>query len=212
MSHVSGARPADDIVRIGRLLYGRKYVIAAEGNLSVRLDPDRFLITPTGACKGELSADDLVEMDLGGRIVGGGRPSSEWRLHAEIYRLRRDVGSICHAHPPCATAFACARRPLPSALMPEALMLLGDTVRLAPYATPGTEAVPASVQGLAEGASALLLANHGVVTFTSTLDDAYALVETVERLAEVALHAETLGGGVRLTRREGDRIREARRE
>jgi len=207
----SGARPADEIVRVGRLLYKRKYVVAAEGNLSIRLDRDRFLITPTSVCKGELSPDEPVEMDLSGEVVGVARPSSEWRLHAEIYRRREDVGAVCHGHPPYATAFACARRPLPSALMPEALLMLGDEVRLAPYATPGTDGVPASLRGLTDDASALLLANHGVVTFAATLGAAYALLETVERLAEVALLAEKLGGGVRLTRREGERIREVRR-
>ncbi|MBC8424859.1 class II aldolase/adducin family protein [bacterium] len=208
MIHESGARPADEIVRVGRLLYTRKYVVAAEGNLSIRLDRDHFMITPTGVCKGDLSPTELVEMNLGGDVAGSARPSSEWRLHAEIYRRRGDIGAVCHGHPPCATAFACARRPLPSALMPEALLLLGDEVHLAPYATPGTDEVPASLRGLTDDESALLLANHGVVTFAATLDTAYALLETVERLAEVALHAETLGGGVRLTRREGARIRE----
>lgn len=206
------ARPADEIVRVGRLLREGGHVVAAEGNLSVRLGPERLLITPSGVRKGELEPDDPVAIDLDGRATAGPRrPSSEWRLHAGIYRLRPDAGAICHAHPPCATAFACARRTLPTALLPESLLLLGDEVPLAPYATPGTKAVAGALQGRVEQGRALLLANHGAVTWATDLDEAFALMEVLERLAEIALHAERLGGGVRLTRAEAQRIREARR-
>ncbi len=212
MTRETGARPADEIVRVGRLLYGRKYVVAAEGNLSVRLDEDRFQITPTGVCKGELEVETLVVMNRNGVVDGDARPSSEWRLHAEIYRRRTDVHAVCHAHPSFATAFACAHRALSTALLPEALLLLGNEVRLAPYATPGTPDVPASLSDLNDHEPALLLANHGVVTFAVDLDGAYALMETVERLAEITLYAERLGGGVELSRREWARIRDVHPE
>jgi len=142
------ARPADEIVRVGRLLYERRYVVAAEGNLSVRLASGRFLITPAGACNGRLDAAGLVELDPSGPPVAGEgpAPSSEWRVHAEIYARRPDVAAVCHAHPACATAFACARRELPTALLPEALLILGDEVPLVPYAAPGSDELAAALR------------------------------------------------------------------
>jgi len=206
-------RPADAIVRCGRLLYDRRYLIAAEGNLSVRLADGSFLITPAGACKGVLEASELVEMDLAGGLVGSsaGRPSSEWRMHAELYSLRPDVGAVCHAHPGAATAFACAHVEMPVPLLPEALLVLGDDVPLVPYCTPGTPDLAAALRERAGAAGALLLANHGVVTVGEDLDEAFRRMETVERLAEVALGAALLGGGVRLTRQQQDLVRKPRR-
>ena len=104
------------------------------------------MTTPAGREKGSLGHGDLVVVDLEGNPRGGRlQPSSEWRLHREIYRRRPDVGAVCHAHPPHALAFACARRPLP-ALMPEAVMVLEGEVPVAPYAAPGTDAVAESVR------------------------------------------------------------------
>jgi len=213
MTQPTDARPADEIVRVGRLLYERRYVVAAEGNLSVRLPSGRLLITPAGACKGALEARGLVELDPAGPAAAGDNPapSSEWRLHAEIYARRPDVGAVCHAHPVCATAFACARRELPAALLPEALLVLGDAVPLVPYATPGSDDLAAALRSRLADHAALLLANHGVLTVGASLDEAYRRLETVERLAEVALAAEPLGGGVRLTARERAAVRETRR-
>ncbi len=193
------ARPADEIVRVGRLLSERRYVVAGEGNLSVRLGPGRYLVTPAGAAKGDLAPGDLVEVDADGRPFGPGRPSSEWRLHAEIYRQRPDVSAVCHAHPPHATAYACARRALPASILPEAVLLLGGEVPLAPYATPGTPEIVASIQPLVARHQAFLLSNHGVVAVGGSLEEAYRRLETVERVAEVGLEAERLGGAVRLT-------------
>lgn len=213
MAHHFDARPADEIVRVGRLLYERRYVVAAEGNLSVRLASGRFLITPAGACKGRLDAAGLVELDPAGPPVTGEgpAPSSEWRVHAEIYARCPDVAAVCHAHPACATAFACARRELPTALLPEALLVLGDEVPLVPYAAPGSDDLTTALRGRLPGCAALLLANHGVVAVGASLDEAYRRLETVERLAEVSLGAERLGGGVRLTARQKTEVREARR-
>ncbi len=188
-----------ELVRTGRLLYDRQLIVAAEGNLSVRLGGDLFLTTPAGACKGELAENDLVLVDTAGRprYPEGPRPSSEWALHREIYARRPDAGAICHAHPPYATAFACAGRGLPADLLPEAVLLLGD-VPLAPCATPGTEDVPDSVRPLLTGRRALLLSNHGAVAWGPDLETARQRLETVERLAQVALLAAALGGPVPL--------------
>jgi len=201
----AGAREA--VVRAGRRLADRGLIVAAEGNLSVRLGGDLFLTTPAGREKGGLGHGDLVVVDLAGRSRGGRlRPSSEWLLHREIYLRRPDVGAVCHAHPPHALAFACARRSLP-ALMPEAVMVLDGEVPVAPYAAPGTAAVAASVGELIRRRPCLLLANHGAVTTGRDMEQALHRMETLERVAQTALLAVRLGGGVELT---PDEVRELR--
>ena len=197
-----------DMVRIGSLLYERRYVVAAEGNLSVRLGGDRFLVTPSGTCKGWLEIGDLLEIDGEARTLARDRrASSEWRLHRAIYAARSEVGAVCHAHPPFATACAAAGRDLDARVLTETAAMLG-TVPLARPAVPGTDDVVESVRDLLTAAPALLLANHGVVAWGADLREAYFRLETVERLAEVTILAG-LAGGVQplpseLLRRLGD--------
>ncbi len=210
-----------EMVRIGRLLYDRQLIVAAEGNLSCRLGGDAFLITPAGACKGLLQAEDLLVVDAEGRAVtpGGGRataaagslpqaqrPSSEWLLHREIYAIRPGAAAVCHGHPPWATAFAAAGQALDACLLPEIVATLGR-VPLAPYGTPGTTEVPRAVHDLIAGHDALLLANHGVVAVGDSLQDAYFRLESVERLAQITLLARLAGGESRLTATQAAAVR-----
>lgn len=197
-----------EIVRIGKLLYDRQLIVAAEGNLSGRLGGGFFLTTPTGVCKGDLAPYGLVVIDDAGRIhrSGGAKPSSEWPLHREIYFRRPDIHAICHAHAPYATAFACAGRTLDTALLPEALLVLGE-VPTACYGTPSTEEVPASVRDLILHHDAVLMANHGVVACGTDLVQAYHRLETVEMLAQITLLAESLGGGKALSTAQVEALR-----
>ena len=183
-----------EIIRIGSLLYERRYVVAAEGNLSVRLGGDRFLVTPSAACKGWLEIGELLEIKGNGHTFATDRrASSEWLLHREIYDSLPEVGAICHAHPPFATAFAAAGKSLDGRVLTETAATLG-TVSVAQPSVPGTEDVAASVHELLPGSRALLLANHGVVTWGRDLCEAYFRLESVERLAEVTLLAGVIGG------------------
>ncbi|MFH1842986.1 MAG: class II aldolase/adducin family protein [bacterium] len=218
----------DEMIRIGRLLYSRQHVVAAEGNMSLALGGDLFLVTPSGVCKGELTAADLLVVDSEGTLQSSPaahqaaaeafpsnsgddwtfpetkpttRASSEWPLHREIYRQRPDIKAVCHAHSPWATAFAAAGQPLAGCLLPEIIATLGQ-VPLAQYATPGTSAVPESILDLIPTHDALLLANHGVVTLGATLTQAYHRLESVERLAQVTLLSRLAGGERRLTAEE----------
>jgi L-fuculose-phosphate aldolase len=183
-----------EICNVGRSMYRREYVVACEGNLSVRLDANRILVTPAGACKGLLTPEDLLITDLDGRVISGtGRPSSEMRMHLLFYQERPDVGAVCHAHPPIATGFAAAGRALDQAVLPEVVTDLG-TIPLAPYGTPGTGELSAAIQPLVPDHDAILLENHGVVTCGRDLVTAFYRLETVEHFAQVLLTAETLGG------------------
>jgi len=181
-----------ELVKTGRKMYEQGLVVAAEGNLSVRLRGHCFLVTPSGAGKGDLRVQDLLEVGLAGNCPLG-KITSEWLMHQEIYKQRSDVNAICHAHPPWATAFSVAGRDLDGALLTETAEIL-PRVPLAPRAKPGTDEVPFSVAQYIPDFNAILLGNHGVVTVGHNLQSAFFLLETVERLAQITLLAEVAAG------------------
>jgi L-fuculose-phosphate aldolase len=199
-----------DICRVGRWMYRQGFVVASQGNLSVRLDADRILVTPAGACKGRLLPHDLIVTDLQGTVVAGtGQPSSELQMHLLYYLLRPDVQAVCHAHPPTATGFAAAGRALEEAVLPEVVSVLGK-IPLAPYGTPGTGELCTGLESLVPSYDAILLENHGVVTCGDDLMAAYQHLETVEHFARVMMVAESLGGARLLTRAQVRKLEASR--
>lgn len=194
-----------EIVAVGRRLYERGLVGGSEGNISARLPGGRVLATPSGASKGFLTPDALVVTDLSGRELEGGRASSELRMHLRIYALRSDVAAVVHAHPPTATGFAIAGRPLDECVVPEVIATLGQ-VPIVPYATPSTEELPDRMTPWVATHDALLLANHGAVTYASTLARAIDRMESIEQAARSLLVAHLLGRVNRLSRSEVDRL------
>jgi L-fuculose-phosphate aldolase len=182
-----------DLVSFAKWLYRLGFMPGTSGNLSVRLDRECVLATPTGTSKYLLKPNDMVVVDLEGRHLAGCRKvTSEIGMHLAIYRQRNDVEAVVHSHPPVATAFACAGRALDEPLCSEAIMTLGS-VPLAEYATTGTEEVAASLIPLIPGHEAILMANHGAVTYGKSLLDAFLKMETVEHFANISLVAHRLG-------------------
>jgi L-fuculose-phosphate aldolase len=169
-----------------------------ESDLLVIDESGRPLISPDSDLVAAKTRVSSPAEDLPPTAASRTGPSSEWPLHREIYNRRPDVNAVCHGHPPWATAFAAAGQPLTGCLLPEIVATLG-AVPLAPYGTPGTEEVPAAVSSLVADHSALLLANHGVVTMGDSLTTAFYRLESVERLAQVTLLARLAGGEQRLT-------------
>lgn len=189
----SARRLRAELVEIGRRLHARDLVGAAEGNLSVRLGADRFLVTGSGLSKGHLTPDDLVVVDGRGAVVSGTRrASTELRMHLAAYAARPDVAAVVHAHPITAVALTVAGVPAPSDLVPEAAVTLGP-VAVAPFATPGTDEVPASIAPLLATHDAILLERHGAITLGRTLAEAFERMETLERVARIAAAARLLG-------------------
>lgn len=180
------------MVDIGRQMENQGLVVAAEGNISVRLGGHSFLVTPAGRGKGELRVQDLLEVGDDGTSPHG-RATSEWPLHHNIYSLRPDLKAICHAHSPWSTAFAVAGRDLDGNVLTETAELL-PRVPVAPRAAPGTDAVAQSVTPLIVDHDAVLLGHHGVVCGGKDLKSAFALMQTVERLAQVTLLSEMASG------------------
>lgn len=182
-----------ELVRYSKWLSRLGFTPGTSGNLSVRLDEDRLLVTPTGVSKYLLKAADMVIVNLEGCLLSGSRKvTSEISMHLAVYRDRGDVEAVIHSHPPIATGYACAGRALDELLCQEAVMTLG-VVPLARYATTGTEEVAASLAPLIRGHEAILMANHGVVSYGATLLEAFLKMETVEHLAHVCLVAHQLG-------------------
>ena len=199
-----------DICIAGRWMYERGYIVACEGNLSVRLDEERILTSPTCMNKGMLSPDDLVIIDLEGRHVAGDRKaSSELAMHLLFYRMRPDVHAICHAHPATATGFAVAGRALDQALLPEVIVGMGQ-IPLVKYGTPGTPELSAAIEPYVPHYDALLLANHGAVTCGSDLITAFFRMETIEHFAKITLAAEMAGTPTLLSSREVAKLIAAR--
>lgn len=200
----------EEIVRFGKLLHQTGLVAATDGNLSVRLNDGNILCTPTSMSKGLLNPDDLVIVDADGRKLNGSRGvSSEIAMHILIYQRRRDVGAVVHAHPPTATGFAAAGLALDRALCAELIVTLGS-VPLANYETPGTPELAAALAPLVSDHDAILMANHGVVTYGVDLLNAYMNMETVEHFAKIALVTHLLGKQQTLSEQHVDKLREIR--
>ncbi|MBT5450049.1 MAG: class II aldolase/adducin family protein [Gemmatimonadetes bacterium] len=182
-----------EICEVGRRVYQRGYVAANDGNISVRMEADRVLCTPTGVSKGYLSEDMLAVCDMDGeQIAGSMKISSEIRMHLEIYKLRSDVNSVVHAHPPTATGFAVAGIELTQCVLPEVIVSLGG-IPLAAYGPPGGPDIVEPMKPLLRQYDAVLMANHGVVTLGQHVMDAHFKMETVEHFAKIALVAHQLG-------------------
>ena len=183
----------NDLIEVGKRIYAKGYVASNDGNISVRLDEQKILITPSGVNKGLMKQSDMLIVNLGGIVLSGDKkPSSELPMHLQIYKERPDVNSVCHAHPVYATGFAVAGIPLDMCVLPEVIISLG-TVPLVEYGTPGTDEYFKSMLKYLKDHDAFLLANHGVVTVGKDVLSAYHKMETVEHFANIVFVSLQLG-------------------
>jgi L-fuculose-phosphate aldolase len=199
-----------EIVQFGRRLHAQGFVAATDGNLSVRLDDHRLLVTPTCMSKGSMRPGDMVIVDLdGNRLSGKRHVSSEIGMHLLIYRMRPDVQGIVHAHPTTATGFAASGFALNRPLVCEVVVGLGS-IPLARYGTPGTHELAEALEPLVTDHDAILMANHGVVTYGPSLENAFMKMETVEHFAKIALVARLLGHEQPLGEKEVEKLEAVR--
>lgn len=175
------------------------------GNASARLDAHRFLITPSGRAYDTMKSADLPVMAVDGRWSGPYRPSTEWRFHRDIFAARPDVGAIVHAHSSFATAMACLRLDVPSFHYMVAVAG-GDSIRCAPYATFGTQALSDHALAALEQRKACLLANHGLIATGATPQKALALAIEVETLCGMYLRTRSVAEPTRLSKAEMARV------
>ena len=181
------------IADYGRRLYERGMLVGTEGNISVRLDEHRIVVTPAGFPKGRLSAEDMVVVDRDGKPVEGtNQPSSELLMHLFVYECRPEINACVHSHPPFATAFAVAGIPLAVDVLPEVVLFVGR-IPITQYAQPGTAAVPKALEPYIVTCNAFVLRNHGLLTIGRDLEEAFHRHETVEHCARIVFLARQLG-------------------
>lgn len=183
------------IVEAGKKLRDHFFVASNDGNISMKLNEEELLITPTGVNKGDMTVDHILKVDMEGNVLSGfGLPSSEIKMHLVIYKRRPKVSAIVHAHPPAATGFAaCGINPDDEIILPESILGLGR-VGLAEYGTPSTDELPKAVEMVIDDCNALLLANHGAVTIGDTVMEAYYRMEVLEMFSRIKLVTKLLGG------------------
>ena len=201
-----------DIIDVGRYVWQKGWIASNDGNISVKINADRYLCTPTGVCKGLMQPDDLIICDgKGNKLEGQKERTSEFAMHLTVYNLRPDINAVVHAHPPVATGYAAAGKPLNLALLPEVVIGLG-CVPLAGYGLPGTEELTEPMLPYIPKYDAILMGNHGAVCYGEDVHKAYFRMETVEHFARISLVAELLGGAqvlpkVEVSKLFGSRVR-----
>ncbi len=185
-----------EIVRIGRLMYDKGFIVAGDGNLSIRLGPDRLLATPSGAHKGFLRPQDLIITDMNGQKISPAepdlRPTSEMPMHLEVYRQRPDAGAVVHAHPPTTVALSIANVRMNEPILPEVVITLGS-VPTAEYATPSSRENVGAIKHLIADHDGIVLKRHGALTVGPTLFDAFMKLETIEHYARILFQSTLLG-------------------
>jgi L-fuculose-phosphate aldolase len=199
---MSGKRK--DLVKTAREMNRSGLNQGTSGNLSLR-DGDGLLITPSGLDYEAMGPEHLVRLDREGRVLEGRKPSSEWRIHRDIYASRPDAAAILHAHPVHCMALACLNRPIP-AFHYMVAVAGGHDIRCAPYATFGTQALSDHVLTGLEGRRACLMANHGLVCLAEDAAGALALAIEIELLAQAYLQCLAVGEPRLLSREEMARV------
>ena len=184
------------IVRAGKRMYDHGYVVTNDGNISVRISSTEIIVTPTGVSKGFMTPEMMVKMNLNGDVLEaeGTKPSSEVKMHLRVYAEDDSVMAVVHAHPIYATSYAIAGIPLDEPILSEAMLQIG-AVPIAKYAKPGTYDVPDGIAPFVKGYGAVLLSNHGALTWGTTLVEAFSRMEVLENYAHISFVVGLLGGG-----------------
>lgn len=196
------ADPRAALVQAARHLDEMGSLPASDGNLSAKVGPQLYWISPSGKEKGQIAVDDFVLIDGSGRTVSGhGKPSSEWPMHLTIYRQRPEVHGILHAHPLHLTAFAAAHEVPDTAILAEAQLAIGG-ICLVPYAPPGSVFLGSEMIISCANPGVYLLENHGAVAVGRTVVEALHRMERAEFLAQVSLLSEKIGKAVPLSQQQ----------
>lgn len=202
------------ICEIGKRIYMNGFVAANDGNITVKLNNEEIITTPTGVSKGFMTPEMLIKVDMNGNVLSKDsmyKPSSEIKMHIRVYKEREDVRSVVHAHPPYATSFAIVGKPLTKPIMPEAVITLG-CVPIAEYGTPSTEEIPDAIAKYLQNYDALMLENHGALTYGHDLINAYYKMESLEFYAKLTFITTLLGGPKELSENQVNSLYEIRKK
>jgi len=182
-------------------LYDRRLTVSAGGNMSVRLDEESILITPSGRNKGMLEPEDMVRVTMEGEIIGSGRPSIETGIHLALYKANASINAVVHCHPLYCTMLSVKGEEIRTGLTPESIVLLRN-IPMIEYHTPGSQEL---VDAIAKHASstAMLLRSHGALTQGRNTEEAYNRMEELEFQAKMQ---SLVGNAEGLPKEEIDRI------
>jgi L-fuculose-phosphate aldolase len=181
------------LAKVCRRVYDKEFVSAYDGNVSARVDDNRILITPSGKSKGEVEPEDFLMIDLEGNLIEGeGKFSTEAKIHLLAYKHRPEINGVVHAHPIFATTIATTDIDVNQPLFAEVLLILGKIAKC-DYGTPSTDEVPESLMPYIDYAFAFLLGNHGAMTISSSIEDAYYKMEKLESYSKLLFNFELLG-------------------
>lgn len=195
-----------DIVEVCKRIHAKGWISSTDGNVSIKLGGNRYLVTPTGIHKGFMDERDLIVVDGSGRLVTGSRqPTSEITLHLTCYQARPDVRSVVHAHPTMSVAFSLAGIKLAKCLLPEVVFTLGS-IPTAEYAPPTTAQVAESITRYIMDYDAIILERHGSLTVGGDVFCAYNTLERMEHVAEITYHARQLGNIKPLSQEQIDQL------
>ena len=198
------------IIEIGRRMYESGYVTANDGNITIMTDEGYVWATPTGVSKGFMKEDMLLKMDLDGNVLEGTyKTTSEIKMHLRVYKENPEVRAVTHAHPPFSTAYAICHQPIDELYLIEGVVGLG-TVPCAPYAVPGTQEVPDSIAPFCKEYNACLLANHGLLSWGKTIEQAYFRLESAEQVAKTNTLARIVGKPCSFDQNDIDKLMERR--
>jgi L-fuculose-phosphate aldolase len=182
-----------DLIEVCKRMYQKGFIAATDGNVSIRINENRIIFTPSGMCKGYLEADDLIITDLTGKKISGKyNASTEINMHLAAYRERPDITAVVHGHPPTAVAFTFANIALSECLLPEVIVTLGN-IPVVPYETTGTYELASAISPYIREYDAVILDKHGVVAVGKDVFDAFYKLEKVEHNAHVVYMAKQLG-------------------
>lgn len=193
MKKLSDNEIRETILEISKVMYEKGMVNALEGNISYK-DGDRIYITPSGICKGYLKSEEIAVVNMSGEMIEGEhKPSSELKLHLACYKLRDDIKAVVHTHSPYATAHAIANKPITTKAYPEMIVIF-DKVPIVKYGTPSTDEIHEGICDVIYEYDVFMLANHGVISVSSELFDAFFRIEAVENIAKVLTITKQIGG------------------
>jgi L-fuculose-phosphate aldolase len=200
------------IVECGRLMYQRRLINSTDGNFSVRLQNGNILITPAGIAKGRMSPDDMLILNLDGDVISSRsdrKPSTETDMHLEVFKNRENIHAVIHAHPVFSTTITVANLEFPNDILPEVMVTLGS-VPIAEYATPSSHEDADVVRPFLKTHNAVLLRQHGSLTYGKTLDEALIHLERIEHAAEIYWRAKMLGEVTRIPKEAQQKLIEMR--
>jgi len=194
MSDINYLSEREQLVKAGLRLVQEGLVSRTWGNISVKANESEMLITPSGRFYEDLTPEDMVLVNFKtDKYDEGRKPSSEFKLHNEIYRTRPEINAVIHTHQMNASTCAAARREVPPVL-DDMAQIIGPSVRVADYALPSTKKIVRVTVKALKGRNAALMANHGAVCVGRDIDEAFVVCQVLEKACKAFIEAEFLGG------------------